>query len=192
MHTRRILIGASIVALAGLTGLLGCAGLGGPPTVTISESELDALVRRAFPVQRRLLEVFDASVAPARLHLLPERNRLAAQLDVGLRDRMFGGQWKGQLDFDAALRWERSDQTVRLTQVQVQDLRLVSSGALPRTAGEKLGAAIAELVLEDFALYRLPTERALELQRRGLTPGAVTVTSRGVEITFAPAVSAPR
>lgn len=175
-----------------LAGLVACAGLGGPPTVTLSERELDTLARRAFPVERRVLEVFDASVAPPRLRLLPERNRLAAQLDIGLRDRMFGGQWKGQLDFDTALRWEPADQTVRLAQVRVLDFKLVTAGALPRTAGEKLGAAVAERVLEDFVLYRLPIERAQELQRRGVKPGAVTVTSRGVEVTFAPAAAAAR
>ncbi len=160
--------------------------------MSLSERDLDALARRAFPVERRLLEVFDATVAPPRLRLVPERNRVAAQLDIGLRDRLFGGQWKGQLDFDAALRWEPNDQTVRLALVRVQDFKLVTTGALPRTAGEKLGAALAERVLEDFTLYRLPAERAQEMQRRGVVPGAVTVTSRGVEITFAPAASATR
>lgn len=194
MTTHRFFIKAGLagIALASLLGLVACAGLGGPPTVTLNERELDALARRAFPVEKRLLEVFDTTVAPPRLRLLPERNRLAAQLDIGLRDRMFGGQWKGQLDFDAALRWDHTDQTVRLAQVRVQDFRLVSSGALPRTAGEKLAAALAERVLEDFTLYRLPAERAQDLQRLGVTPGAVTVTSRGVEITFAPVASAPR
>mgnify|MGYP006943118771 CR=1 FL=1 len=194
MKTRRFVIRAWLagMALASILGLVACAGLMGPPTVTLNERELDQLARRAFPVEKRLLEVFDATVAPPRLRLLPERNRLAAQLDIGLRDRLFGGQWTGQLDFDAALRWEHTDQTVRLAQVRVQDFRLITTGALPRTAGEKLGAALAERVLEDFTLYRLPAERAQELQRRGVTPSAVTVTSRGVEITFAPAASAAR
>jgi hypothetical protein len=192
MTTRRFFaqVGLAGMALASLGGLVACAGLGGPPTVTLNERELDSLARRAFPVEKRLLEVFDATVAPPRLRLLPERNRLAAQLDIGLRDRVFGGQWNGLLDFDAALRWENSDQTVRLAQVRVQDFRLLNTGTLPRTGGEKLGAALAERVLEDFTLYRLPAERAQELQRRGLTPGAVMVTSRGVEITFAPTVAA--
>jgi hypothetical protein len=194
MQTRHISIRpwAAGLALAAALLLVACAGLGGPPTVTLSERDLDALARRAFPVERRLLDVFDATVAPPRLRLVPERNRVAAQLDIGLRDRLFGGQWKGQLDFDAALRWEPNDQTVRLALVRVQDFKLVTTGALPRTAGEKLGAALAERVLEDFTLYRLPAERAQEMQRRGVVPGAVTVTSRGVEITFAPAASATR
>ena len=35
-----------------------------------------------------------------------------------------------------------------------------------------------------LSLYRLSPERAEQLQQKGCTPSAVTVTSRGVEITF--------
>ena len=183
MQTQRRRIVAA--ALAGpLAALAGCAGLFGPPTVRLSESELHRLAQRAFPVQRRVLEVMDTTVANPRLRLLPDTNRIGALLDIGARDRLFGGVWQGQLDFDAGLRWEPADQSVRLAQVKVLDLRLATSGNAARSPGERLGAALAERVLEDFTLYRLSNERAAELQRQGLVPQAVTVTARGVEITF--------
>jgi hypothetical protein len=61
---------------------------------------------------------------------------------------------------------------------------------------ERLGAALAERALEDLAVYTLPAERAEALRAFGVAPGGVTVTERGVEVTFtaaaAPAASAPR
>jgi hypothetical protein len=174
--------------LAACTTLLlaGCAGLAGPPTLTLTQADADRLLRGRFPIERRLLEVVDASMRAPALRLVPETNRLAAVVEVQAHDRLLGGSWQGLLSFDAALRWEPRDQSVRLTQVRVQDLALNPGQAATRSSVERLGAALAERVLEDISLYRLSDERAAELQRRGLMPGAVTVTSRGVEITFVP------
>ena len=91
---------------------------------------------------------------------------------------------------DSALRYEPSDRSVRLVQVRVNDFSLdggPSAAAGRRSQADRLGAVLAERVLEDFAIYRLTPERAAQLTGRGLTPGAITVTSRGVEITFEPA-----
>ena len=57
----------------------------------------------------------------------------------------------------------------------------------PRVVGNappSLGHALAEKVLEDLAIYRLGAESSTRLREAGLTPGAVTVTARGVEITL--------
>ena len=57
----------------------------------------------------------------------------------------------------------------------------------PRVAGNappRLGPALAEKVLENLTIYRLGAETSTRLREAGLTPGAVTVTARGVEITL--------
>jgi hypothetical protein len=187
MKRRTLHLGAAGLATVAAAASLGCAGLGGPPTVTLSERELAALLTQSLPVDRRLAEVFDVTLSRPRLRLLPERNRLAAEIAVQARERVLGVAWRGTLDFDAALRWEPRDHSVRLAQVRVNDLR--SDGAMPDAAtrgAERLAGAIVERVIEDLSLYALPAERAEPLRRNGLAPGAVTVTPRGVEITFAP------
>lgn len=183
MLQRRLAFAVSALCLL---GLVACAGLMGPPKVTLSQSEIEGLVQRNFPIDRLLMEIFDVTVHAPRVQLVPERNRLAAVVDVRARNRLFAGTWQGQLHFDAALRWEPRDQTVRLSQVRVQDLALAQPGALNRSTLERLGAAVAERVLEDSSIYRLSAERAAQMHKLGVEPGAVTVTSRGVEITFAP------
>ena len=189
MHRRLLVLGPLGPIVAALS-LVGCAGLGGPPTVTISAGELEQIVERSFPIDRRFLEMLDVSVKSPKVSLLPERNRVAVVLGVRARDRVFANNWQGQLSFDAALRWESADQSLHLTQVRVQDLALDNPGAATRTAAERMGGALAERVLEDMSLYRLTPERLSQLQSSaglpGLAPSAVTVTSRGVEITFAP------
>ncbi len=174
---------SAIAALA--TGLtVGCAGFGGPTTVTLRADEIQALVQKSFPRERRVLDVVDVSISAPRTRLLPDSNRIGAVLDVQARERVLGGSWAGRLDFDAALRWDAAEQAVRLTQVRVQDLVLTAAGDAPRSSTERLGAAVAERMLEGSSLYRLSPERAAQMQQKGYAPSAVTVTSRGVEITF--------
>jgi hypothetical protein len=174
-----------VLTVPAAAALASCAGVGGPPKVVLTVSDIERLVQRQFPVDKRLLDLFDVTVNAPRISLLPERNRLAAVTKLQARSILVAGGWQGQLTFDSALRWEPSDQTLRLNQVRVQDLALDNSSPLARSAGERMGAALAERLLEDFALYTLPPERAAQMRALGLSPAAVTVTGRGVEISFA-------
>lgn len=190
LDRRRRCIGlgaACMTGLAGLGGLAGCAGWPGPPSrMTLSPDEIARLLDRHFPQDRRVLEVLDVSLRSPRVRLLPERNRIAARLDIGVRERVLGGRWNGSLAFDSALRWEPRDLTLRLDQARVADLRLVSDGDATRTPAERLGAALIERVLDDLVLYTLPAERAESLRAAGMAPSGVVVTASGVEITLSP------
>ena len=178
---------ASVVALCSLaTTLLACGALDNR-NVSFSESELQRLLERAFPLERRVLDVLEVVVATPRLRLLPEQNRLALELDINARDRLFGGQWPGRLALESALRYEPSDQSLRLAQVRVLQFSLNPGSGAARPQLERLGTVLAERVLEGFSVYRLPPEKAAKLQRAGMAPGAVNINTRGVEITLVPA-----
>jgi hypothetical protein len=179
---RRIVFVSVAATLAG--ALASCAGVGGPPKVTLSAAEIEALVKRQFPMDRRMLDLFDVTINAPSIQLLPERNRLAAVVDMKARSPLFAGGLQGQLSLDSALRWEPADQTLRLLRVRVQDLLLDNSNPLARTAAQRMGGAVAERILEDMVLYTLPAERAAQMAALGVQPSAVTVTSRGVEISF--------
>ncbi len=187
---RRLILLPAAAALAAALG--GCAGVGGPPTVTLTAREIEALVKRQFPMDRRMLDLFDVTINAPSISLLPERNRLAAVVDMKARSNLFAGGLNGLLTLDSALRWEPTDQTVRLLQVRVQDLAVDNSNPLARTAAERMGGAVAERMLEDMVLYTLPPERAAQMKALGVRPSAVTVTSRGVEISFATGAEVPK
>ncbi len=187
MHSRRLFL--SLAPASSLLALVACTGLTGPTVITLSEAELAGLIARSFPVQRRLLDLLDVQLAAPRLRLLPERNRLAVDLQISSQDRLFGQAGRGQLLFDSALRYEPRDATVRLTQVRVQQFRLdggtapaqpAASDAPPTGFLGRLGLTLAERVLDELALYTVSPERLASLRQLGLQPGAVTVTARGL------------
>ena len=211
-HLLQILAAPPVVV-----GLAGCSGLLGPQVITLGEPELAALMGRAFPQTRRVLEVLEVELSTPQLRLLPDRNRLAVVLTLRTRERLLGSAGRGQISFDSALRYEPRDASLRLTQVRVQQIGFETGAAgagkgadvgpagaiagsppgsppggtgAPGVSGasggaQRLGIALAEAVLENLSLYRLSVERQASLRQVGLQPGAVTVTSRGVEITLA-------
>ena len=155
--------------------------------------DLSVLVARAFPMQLRVLDVLDLQLSAPRLRLLPDANRLSVLLVVRAQKQLRGGRARGELGFDSALRYESADATVRLTQVRVQHLDFVAGAesslalealtALPGAA-VRIGRGLAERLLEDLVVYRISDDRLAQLRQLGLQPGALTVSSRGLEITL--------
>jgi hypothetical protein len=163
-----------------------CAGFGGPNTVVLGEQELAALLAREFPRQQRLLEVFDVTVTAPRVRLLPERNRIATDLEFTAADRFSGRPVRGSLALDYALRFEPSDATVRLAQVRVDRVNLETGSSVLPLPAQRIGGLLAERLLDESVIWRARPEQAQRIRALGLNAGAVNVTARGVEITLAP------
>ena len=187
LHRRAAVLTACWLLPLILLSLAGCAGFGGPRNVSLSLDQLQTQLERQFPRQQRLLEVVDLTIARPVLRLLPERNRVATDLDLSATERLSGRTARGSLALDYALRYEASDGSVRLSQVRVQDVRLdLGSGPLS-PSGVRIGGLLAERLLDDFALYRVDAERLKLLQTLGITAADIVVTARGIDLKFAAA-----
>ncbi len=177
--------GAAGIAAAAWSA--GCAGLGGPRVITLGEADLARALARQFPFEGRLLELIDLRVQTPRLRLLPETNRIATDLDVAIGERLLRGGYCGELSLDFGLRYEPSDQSVRLSQVRVQRLSLGSLPAGLQPVLDRIGPLVAEQLLQDLSIHRFTPEELGAVRGRGYEPGEVNVTRRGVEITLLPA-----
>lgn len=177
--------GALVAGSASLLGvaLAGCASLG-PRNLTLSQADLQALIERQFPRERRVLEVVDLSLARPVVRLLPDRNRIATELELSAIERLSGRTLGGRLALDHGLRYEPSDATVRLAQVKVSELTLDVGGTPLSAQAARLSGALAERVLDDFVIYRLNDERREALKRAGLERADFVVTGRGIELRF--------
>lgn len=182
---RRRLLGAS-----GLLALGGCAGLLTPTSWTVPEAELQRLLARDFPQQRRVLEVVDVDIGLPALTLLPDTHRLATLTAVNARERLFGGRWSGRLGVEAGLRWHPEDASVRLADVRVTTLAPSDGSVLP-SQSRAIATALAELMLRDRTLYRVPPERLARLREHGVEPASLDVTAQGLVIGLKPLRAAP-
>lgn len=158
--------------------------MGGPRNVTLTQADLQRLIERQFPHQRRVLELIDVTVARPTLRLLPERNRVGTELDLSATERLSGRTVRGSLALDYALRFEPADASVRMTQVQVQEARLDLGGGPLSGSGARVGALLAERLLDDFVLYRADAQRIERMRQAGIAAADVAVTARGIEIRF--------
>ena len=179
---------AHVLTAVLLVMVAGCASVLGPRTVLISEADVARQIAKQYPLERKLLGELTVRVEAPRVKLLSETNRIATELDFsGSLDRSGKGS-RGTLALDYALRYDEAAQAVRMTQVRVAKVQIDSLGDRPKAVVEKFGALLAEQLLNDIAIYRFKPEDLKTAEGKGYKPGAVTVTSRGVEITLVPVV----
>jgi hypothetical protein len=174
--------------LLALVALLvsACASLGGSRTITFTDADLARMLEQHGPFQRRLLDVLDVRVNRPTVRLLPESNRLASDLEVTTTERLSGKTYPGRMSVEYGLRYDDELKAVRLTQVRVNKLQIDNLPSPEKTGLNRLGALIAEQLLDGAVLYRFKPADLKNAEGRGVKPSSVSVTSRGVEIALAP------
>jgi hypothetical protein len=183
---RRGLLAASTVLP--VLWLAGCAALQpGPRTIEISEAKLVEIINTQFPFNSRYLELFDVSLASPRVRLIPAENRIGTELRYSLGSFLLGARdYQGRLNLSYGLRFEPSDNTVRLSQVRVDGFEVPGVPSAYASRANRLGALLAENLLKDFVIHRLKPED-LEIARGwGYQPGALSVVPGGLRLQLDP------
>jgi hypothetical protein len=171
------------LSLGGVAFLGACAGLIGPPRVHFSEAELNQLLARRFPVEKRLLQTLEVTLNHPSLGLMPESNRLATSFDISVADRLFGQRWQGRLGLEYALKLDPQDGNLSMAEPRVTELR-IDAGVSAQA--QRLGAVVLEGMLDGLVLHRLKPEQLQRLADAGFAPGEVRVRPDGVEVTTVP------
>lgn len=164
----------------------GCTSLFAPKSIEVPLARIEQWVAARLPYSTRLADVFDLTVAVPRLRLLPEVNRVAADVAVSLDEPLLRLAWHGSVTVAAGLRFEVSDNSVRLTNVQVE--RLQFDGLPPglKNRVEQAGAMLADQLLRDRPVYTLRSQDVQAMQAYGQRPSELHVTASGLLITLVP------
>lgn len=178
--TLKLLLSLFIVVLT------SCAQMLGPQTLTWSESDVNHMLERRFPMDRRVLELLDVNVTQPEVKLLPGTNRLSTDLHIQAVDRMFGSVFHGRISMESGLRYEPSDHTLRLVEVRLSNFSLDKTGTAPRVPLQRLGAALVESILDDAVIHRVSDEKLARLSQFGYQPDTLRVTDRGLELSVVP------
>ena len=185
MNRRRMLTLSAWLLATGTagTGFSG-AHAADRPGYTVSTGQLEEAVARRFPLRYPAGGLLELTLLTPRLRLLPELNRLGAEMPVEATGPALGRRYGGLFDVDFALRYEARDRTVRAHQLRVHALRFPDLPPGPSALLDIYGIALAEQALDEVVLHTLrPQDLALP-DAMGLQPGNITVTPQGLAVSF--------
>lgn len=171
--------------LLALSLLSGCA-TSKPKQIDISQAQLQDIVAKRFPYSARWLEAIEITAATPRLLLQPGANTISADIDIAAADKIFNRSYRGALLVASGLRFEPMDSTFRFTGVKVTRFGVegLPAAYAPETA--RLGALLAEQLLENYPVYTLPPEQVKLLKDTGMKVSAMRITEAGLSITLTP------
>ena len=176
------ILGSLLLACTGAPVLASMA----PRSVTVSAERLQQAIAQRFPIKQRLAEVLELEVLPPRLSLLPASNRLATDIDLNVADRLLGGRYSGSITLDFGLRFEPSDNTIRMTGARVNRVSLAGVPEPYQTAITRNAPRLAERLLDNRVLHQFSDKDLSLVNGLGLEPGEISVTPQGLSVTLVP------
>lgn len=183
MSVSRFLRGAMAVATVAVATLQSVQA---QPSYTVSVERLQREVAQRFPLRYPVAQLLDLNIQAPQLQLLPQQNRINANMAVEATGPLLRRGHSGAFDVDFALRYEASDNTIRAYQLNFQNLRI--SGLTPQ-ASELLnayGPALTKQTLQEVVLHQFRREDLTMADALGMQPDSITVTDKGLVIGFVP------
>ncbi|MDP3759241.1 MAG: DUF1439 domain-containing protein [Ramlibacter sp.] len=183
---RRSLVAAAVrLALATAACSVALPGFA-QPSYTVSAQQLQRVLEQRFPLRYPVAGLLEVEMRAPFVRLLPELNRLATELPVEAAGPALRRRYAGSVDVDFALRYERSDQSIRAHRIRVNAVRMEGLG---RDGARLLDAYLRQLSEQALVEVVLHTLRAQDLAlatTMGFEPGEITVTPQGLAVRFVP------
>ena len=182
IRARRVFIIASSLAAAAV--LTSCASLLGPREVDLPLSKLQAGIDRRFPMDNRLLELFDVRLSRPQLAVLPG-DRVALTIDASVAQSFLRNPLSGTLAFSGRLVVDPARSGVYLAEPRLE--RFAISG-LDEAVGRQLSRAangVLEKAILDIPVYSF---RMDELRYAGVqyVPTRIATTTTGLRVSLEP------
>jgi hypothetical protein len=179
MTRRRI--GKALLAAAACGVLASCATVIGPREVDLPLNKLQAGIDRRFPLDNRMLELFDVRLSRPQLAIEPDSDRIALTINADVAPFFLSKSMNGTLALSGHLYVDPARRGVFMADPRVD--RLDIAGA--ELSGQRQLAKVANLVMDevvrDVPLYSF---RAEDLRYAGVqfvptsiraVPGALRV-----------------
>ncbi len=187
---RRFAFIFSLLIVAG--SLIGCATpKPQPKTLMVSEAKLMQLIGGQFPFNSKMLEVLEVGVGSPKISFDAANNRINTSLDLnvvgsGIIGLLAKREYKGGIDLSYGLRFEPSDNSVRMTDVKLGKLNVDGVPELMERPISRLGVALAQKLLSEQVLYKVSAQDLEAAKGWGYKPGAFKIAPGGLAITLDP------
>jgi hypothetical protein len=154
------------------------------PHTTVSLQQMQTALAQRFPLRFPVPGLLNLDVQLPRLQLLPQQNRLAAEMDVQAAGPALQRSHQGTFAVDFALRYEASDRTLRAHRLRLQRLQFPTLQPGVVAMLKSYAPALAERSLLEVVLYQLQAKDLALADAMGLQPGGIDVTDAGLVIGF--------
>lgn len=184
-HARRRHILLATLAVSGAALLASCASLLGPREVDLPLSKLQSSLDRRFPMDNRMLELFDVRLSRPQL-AVHEDDRVSLTVDATVAQSFLRRPLVGSLAFSGRLYVDPARSGVFMAEPRIERFAI---GGLDESVQRQLARAanglMDQLVL-DIPVY---TFRMDELRYAGVqyVPTRIATTAGGLRVSLEPA-----
>ena len=154
------------------------------PHYTVSAAQLQRSVAKRFPLRYPVPGVLNLDLQVPLLRLLPEQNRVSAEMAVDAAGPALQRSHKGSFEISFALRYEASDRSLRAHQLRFKRLQFPTLQPGVVDMLNAYGAAVAQQSLLEVVLHQLRPQDLALADVMGMQPGSITVTDAGLVIGF--------
>lgn len=166
-------------------------GANGSRSYTLPLAQLQALVGKKFPQQRRLSGLIELTLLRPRLRLLPETNRLGTLIDLSASELVMGTRYDGTMDLDYGIRFDATDGRIRMADVHVGKVSIPAVPAPYQPLFTRNAPRMAEQLLDGLVLHEIKPEELAMVNGLGFKVGEVRVTRDGLRVELLPVLSVP-
>lgn len=172
---------AAVVIAAGL--LSSCASILGTRQVELPLHKLQSGLDKRFPVNQRLLDIFDVQLTQPRLSLQPEDDRVALAVQASVAPP-FARAWTGSIAFSGRLYVDPARTAVMMAEPRVERLQLGNPEAERQLT--RMANGLIDTVARDMPVYTFNQE---DLRYAGVqfVPTRIETTRSGLLVTLEPA-----
>ena len=156
------------------------------PSYTVSAQQLQRVLSQRFPRRYAVGGLLEVEMQAPAVRLLPELNRLACELPLQAAGPALRRRYEGSVDVDFALRYERSDKSIRAHQIRVNAVRMEGLGEDGARLVDAYLRQLSEQALVEVVLHTLRPQDLALAATMGFEPGEITVTPTGLTVHFVP------
>ena len=187
MHYSTLALRSTLLRLTGIcitaSLLSSCASMLGPRQVELPLHKLQSGLDRRFPINERLLELFDVQLTRPQLSLQPERDRVALAVDASVAPP-FARAWTGNIAFSGRLYVDPGRAAVMMAEPRIDRLQLGNPAAERQLM--RVANTLIDSVARDMPVYSFE-QKDLRYAGVQFVPTRIRTTATGLLVTLEPA-----
>jgi hypothetical protein len=169
-----------------LCGLLAsCASLVGPRQIELPLAKLQAGMDRRFPLNNRILELFDVELTRPQLALLPDSGRIALTMDANVAPPFLRKSWSGSMALSGRLFVDAARGAVFMADPRVDRFIVDGVDEARQRQFTKVANVLMDQVIREVPVYSFRLE---DLRYAGVqfVPTAISTTPTALVVTVEP------